>query len=207
MHTVCTVDTYLAMSSMLTRLDLETRDLHAGVDSYWLDLMASGVTREGYRSQLVRAYGFEAPLESALITTPKLVIADRLDRTRSGLLAQDLLALGITPGRLTALPQAGITPFEDPIEALGWKYVAERPTQLHSAIKRNIVQRVPSSANALAYLSACDGVAAARWQSLGMFLDEIALRPLAAERLIAAAKAAFTAMGTWFRESGRMSFL
>lgn len=193
--------------SMLTTLDVETRNLHASVDSYWLDLMASGVTREQYRSQLVRAYGFEAPLESALITTPNLVIADRLDRTRSGLLAQDLLALGVTPGRLTALPQARITSFDDPIEALGWKYVAERPSQLHSAIKRNVVQRVPTTANALAYLSASDGIAAARWQSLGMFLDEIALRPLAADRLISAAKAAFTVMGTWFRESSELSFL
>lgn len=192
---------------MLTRLDVETRDLHAGVDGYWLDLMASGVTRERYRSQLVRTYGFEAALESALIMTPNLVLADRLDRTRSGLIAQDLLALGVTPGRMTALPQASIVSFDDPIEALGWKYVAERPTQLHSAIKRNIVQRVPRSANALAYLSAYDGVAAARWQSLGMLLDHIAQRPLAGERLVRAAKAAFCTMGKWFRESGHVSFL
>jgi heme oxygenase len=186
--------------SMLTRLDVETRELHAGVDSYWLDMMASGVTREQYRAQLVRAYGFEAPLESALITTPHLVLADRLDRTRSGLLAQDLLALGLTPARLTALSQCRIASFDDPFQALGWKYVTERSTQLHSAIKRNIVQRVAGTANALAYLSASDGVAAARWQSLGMFLDELGSRPQAAERMITAAKAAFSAMGAWFRE-------
>lgn len=192
---------------MLTMLDVETRDLHASVDAFWLDLMASGVTRDQYRSQLVMVYGFEAPFESALMTTPKLVLADRRDRTRSGLLAQDLLALGVTPGRMTALPQAPITSFEDPIEALGWKYVAERPTQLHSAIKRNIVSRVPSSANALAYLSAYDGVAAARWQSLGLLLDEIARRPLAAEQLITAAKAAFSSMGAWFRDSEKLAFL
>jgi heme oxygenase len=186
--------------SMLTRLDVETRNLHAGVDSYWLDMMASGVTREQYRAHLVRVYGFEAPLESALITTPQLVLLDRLDRTRSGLLAQDLLVLGIRPSRLTALPQCRIMSFDDPIEALGWKYVAERSTQLHSAIKRNIVQRVASSANALAYLSACDGIAAARWQSFGMLLDQLATRPPAGERLITAAKAAFSAMGEWFRE-------
>lgn len=185
---------------MLTRLDVETRELHAGVDSYWLDMMASGVTREHYRAQLVRAYGFEAPLESALVTTPHLVLADRLDRTRSGLLAQDLIALGITPARLTALPQCRIASFDDPVEALGWKYVAERSTQLHAAIKRNIVQRVAHSANALAYLSAFDGIAAARWRSLGVLLDEIAARPLLGERLIGAAKAAFGSMGTWFRE-------
>ena len=139
---------------MLNRLDLETRDRHADVDGYWLDLMASGVTRDQYKSVLMRIYGFEAPLESALVYTPHLVVADRRERTRSGLIVQDLLALGITPGKITALPQcAGIVPFEDPEEALGWKYVIERPTQLHSAIKRNVLSRVPEVANACAYLS------------------------------------------------------
>src|SRR5688572_13373528 len=125
-------------SSMLNRLDMETRAHHAEVDSYWLDLMAAGVTREQYRAQLMRLYGFEAPLESALAYTPQLVIADRRERMRSGLIAQDLLALGITPSKITALPQcSNIAPFADPGEALGWKYVMERPTQMHGAIKRN----------------------------------------------------------------------
>jgi heme oxygenase (biliverdin-IX-beta and delta-forming) len=120
---------------MLARLDMETRDQHAEVDGYWLDLMASAVTREQYKTLLMRIYGFEAPIECALAYTPHLVVADRRERTRSGLVVQDLLALGITPGKVTALPQCpAIASFADPAEALGWKYVIERPTQLHSAI-------------------------------------------------------------------------
>src|ERR1044071_7421258 len=111
-------------SSMLNRLDMETRDQHAEVDGHWLDLMASGVTRDQYKALLTRVYGFEAPIESALAYKPHLLVPDRRERTRSGLIAQDLLALGCTPGRITALPQCDdIGPFGDPAEALGWKYV------------------------------------------------------------------------------------
>ncbi|HTL33273.1 MAG TPA: biliverdin-producing heme oxygenase [Kofleriaceae bacterium] len=184
----------------MRRLDDETRDLHADVDAYWLDLMASGVTKSSYRAQLVRVYGFEAPFESALAYTPKLIIQDRRDRTRSGLIAQDLLALGVSPARITSLPQCDrIGPFDDPAEALGWKYVTERPTQIHSAIKRNVVARVNDSANALAYLSAYDGIAPARWHQLGVLLDSVATRPGAQDKMIEAAKTAFQCMATWFR--------
>src|SRR5262245_47729258 len=91
--------------SMLNRLDMETSAYHAEVDAYWLDLLSADVTRDQYRRQLVRVYGFEAPLESSLAYTPHLVIADRRERQRSGLIAQDLLALGVTPSMITALAQ------------------------------------------------------------------------------------------------------
>ena len=186
---------------MLERLDMETRAYHAEVDAYWLDLMAADVTLGQYRSQLIRVYGFEAPLESAFAYTPNLTLADRRDRTRSGLLAQDLLALGITPAKITALPQCNdITPFRDPAEALGWKYVAERPTQLHNAIRRHLVTRLSDTASACAYLSACDGLAAARWQQLGVLLDEVTQHNAeATEQIVTSAKTAFACMSAWFR--------
>lgn len=188
------------LSSMLNRLDMETRDQHAEVDAHWLDLMASGVTRDQYKSTLMRIYGFEAPIESALAYTPNLVIADRRERTRSALIVQDLLALGSSASKITALPQCpGVGPFGDPAEALGWKYVIERPTQLHGAIKRNVLARIPDVANACSYLSACDGIAAARWQQFGLLLDDVAKRPGASERLVTAATAAFTMLVDWFR--------
>jgi len=194
----------LQQSAMLNRLDTETRALHAEVDAYWLDLLAIGVTREQYKAQLMRVYGFEAPLESALAYTPHLIIADRRERGRTGLLALDLLALGVTPAKITALPQCGeIAPFADPVEALGWKYVAERPTQLHAAIKRNIVSQCADLESATAYLSACDGVASARWHQLGVVLDEVAARPKAKDRIVDAARSAFTTLSKWFRTSGQ----
>ncbi len=187
-------------STRLNRLDMETRELHAEVDGHWLDLMASGVTRDAYKTTLMRISGFEAPIESALAYTPNLVVADRRERTRSALIVQDLLALGFSPGKITALPQCpGVGPFGDPAEALGWKYVIERPTQLHSAIKRNILSRIADVANACAYLSSCDGIAAARWQQFGLLLDDVARRPGATDRLVSAATSAFVALAEWMR--------
>lgn len=189
-------------SSMLNVLDMETRDFHSDADGYWLDLMASGVTREQYKAHLIRVYGFESPVESALAYTPHLIIPDRREHARTGLIAQDLLALNVSPAKIAALPQCDdIAGFADPEEALGWKYVVERPTQLYSAIKRNVLARIPDIANACAYLSAHDGIAAARWQHFGLLLDEIAKRPRGSEKLVSAAKTAFGAMTAWFKRT------
>jgi heme oxygenase len=185
-------------STMLMQLDAETRELQPRVDSRWLDLLAGTVTRDIYLRQLACTYGFEAPTECALTYTPNLVVANRRERTRSGLIVQDLLALGMSPARITALPQCrDIAAFDDAAEALAWKYVLERPTQLHAAIRRNVLGRLPELANAVTYLSACDGVAAARWQQLGMLLDDVALRHRASSRIVAAARAAFELLDTW----------
>jgi heme oxygenase len=191
----------LEPSTMLARLDAATRDHHGEIDGYWLDLMAQGVTLEQYTSQLVRIYGFEAPLESALAYTPNFVVADRRDLTRSGLIVQDLIALGMRPAAASRLPQCmEIAPFKDPLEALGWWYVSERASQLFSSVKRHIVSRLPQTANACAYLSSYDGVAAARWQQLGSILDQQAWKH-GHEHLVTAAVGAFDCATRWFRGS------
>lgn len=188
------------MPTMLTQLETETREHHREVDKHWLDLMATGVTRDVYRDLLVRIYGFEAPIESALAYTPHLVIADRRERTRSGLIAQDLIALGLSASKIAALPQCpSISTFADPAEALSWKYVIDRPTQLHGAIKRNVLARIDDIANACSYFSACDGIAAARWQQFGLLLDDVAKRPGATDRMVGAARQAFVALRQWLQ--------
>ena len=185
---------------MLQRLDHETRDFHGEIDARWLDLLGSDVERGQYLNQLALTYGFEAPFESALSYTPNLVVPDRRERTRSGLIVQDLLALGYSAHRIADLQQCTVAPFRDPAEALGWKYVIERPTQLHGAVKRNIVLRVPDIAGATSYLSSCDGVAAERWQQLGMILDNVEARHGAGDRIIEAARAAFTCLHRWYTQ-------
>ncbi|MBV8761208.1 MAG: biliverdin-producing heme oxygenase [Deltaproteobacteria bacterium] len=183
---------------MLARLDAATRDHHAEVDGYWLDLMAQGVTSEQYSSQLVRVYGFEAPLESALAYTPGFVVADRRDLTRSGLIVQDLIALGMKAAAASRLPQSEIAPFANAQEALGWWYVSERQSQLYNAVKRHLIARVPQLANACAFLGSYDGVAAARWQQLGSVLDAQSWK-YGEDVMISAARNAFAHALDWFR--------
>jgi heme oxygenase len=189
----------LEPSTMMTRLDAATREHHAEVDSYWLDLMAQGVTAAQYEAQLTRLYGFEAPLESALAYTPNFVVADRRDLTRSGLIVQDLIALGVKPAAASRLPQSlEIGPFTDAMEALGWWYVSERQSQLYNSIKRHLVARLPQVAGACSFLSSYDGVAAARWQQLGSVLDAQAWKH-GHESIVSAAHAAFDCARRWYR--------
>jgi heme oxygenase len=192
-------------SATLARLDAATREHHAEVDATWLDLMAQGVTRERYEAQLVRVFGFEAPLEAALAYTPGFTVADRRDLTRSGLIVQDLIALGMRPAAASRLSQCDeIESFQGPIEALGWWYVSERSSQLYHSVKRHLVSRVPELAKACSFLSSYDGVAAARWQQLGAVLDQQAWKH-GHEGLVAAATAAFDCARRWFRGGERVA--
>src|SRR5687768_9968849 len=108
---------------------------------------------------LARTYGFVAPFESACKYTPGLGrVLDFRTLTRAGLIAQDLLALGVTPSQVSTVTQCeSITPFTDVPEALGWFYVVERSTLLHDGIRRHLLGRLPEVSPAVAYLSEYDG--------------------------------------------------
>lgn len=106
---------------MLHRLDTETRAFHLEADHAWLSLMTPTVTRGRYAEELMRTYGFEASVEAALAySRPLQRVLDIPRRTRSGLIAQDLLALGFSAGMVARLPQCHtITPFTTAAEASG----------------------------------------------------------------------------------------
>jgi heme oxygenase len=184
---------------MLMRLNMETRRDHARADQPWLELLGTDVTRARYLDQLVAVYGFEAPFEAAIALTPGLGDGLQLrQRSRSGLIVQDLLALGLTPSRIARLPQCDlVVPFRDAAEALGWMYVVERATLLHDAVRRYLEDRL-QLAGAYGYLSAYDGIAGARWQELGRALDDAAAAAAAPEHIVAATRSAFACHRNWF---------
>jgi heme oxygenase len=183
---------------MLMRLNMETRHEHSRADAPWLDLMGIDVSRARYLEALVAIYGFEAPIEAALALTPRIAALLQLrHRARSGLIVQDLLALGLTPSKIARLPQCGLAPFRDPAEALGWMYVVERATLLHDAVRRYLEGRLPATA-AYGYLSAYEGVAGARWHELGRVLDEVARFPTAPDHILTASRRAFACQREWF---------
>ena len=145
------------MSGMLTRLESETRPYHASADRVWRGLVDGTLTPATYMHQLVRVYGFEAPLEAALAYTPDLPLElDVRGRVRSGYIVRDLLALGISAAGIAALPQCMIAPFHGAAEALGWLYVAERCALTHDGIRRHIVGRFPRFEGATSYLASAD---------------------------------------------------
>lgn len=183
--------------SLLLQLNRATRRWHTRADEPWLQLLRPDVTTSDYVGQLVRMYGFEAPLEGACHYTPTLASSiESRHLRRAGLLAQDLLALGLTPSELAAVPQCvSITPFKEIAEALGWLYVVERSTLLHEQIRRHLVKRLPDAGRACAYLSMFHGPHSGHWRRFEQTLDRFALR---APQVIDAAHVAFECMTRWF---------
>lgn len=189
------------LSRTLIQLNLATRGQHEHADASWLGLRRPTVDKHDYISQLVRVYGFEAPLEAALRYTPGVnnLVALRV-RARSGLIVQDLMRLGLGAGRIAGLPQRFMT-FSSAAEALGWLYVAERSTLIHGAIRRYLVMRLPELACATSYLSACDELAAERWSDFGAAVDSVATTPHARQQLLRAAHQGFAAQCRWLGTS------
>jgi len=186
------------LSRTLIQLNLATREHHLAADAPWLELLVPTFTRRQYIEQLIKVYGFEAPLEAALRYTPGLsTLVDLRSRLRSGLIVQDLMRLGLGAGRIAALGQRFVT-FSSTIEALGWMYVAERATLLHGAVRRYLTLRAPDLGHATNYLSAYDGVAGDRWSDLGNALQTVARTPSAQHQLVRAANQGFLAFCEWF---------
>jgi len=185
----------------LMRLNMATRHWHADVDEPWLDLLRPNVNLADYLAQLVRMYGFVAPFESACKYTPNLSrVLDFRQLMRAGLIAQDLLNLGITPSQVATVPQChDITTFSHVPEALGWLYVVERATLLHDGIRRHLLTHLPEVANACTYLSIFDGRVNDHWETFGRLLDRAGAKPEHANQIHAAAHAGFETAKQWFR--------
>jgi heme oxygenase len=187
------------LSRTVIQLNMATRAHHIEADAPWLDLMVPTIGKHGYLNHLLKVYGFEAPLEAAFRYTPGLsALLDLRSRTRSGLIAQDLMRLGMSAVRLAELPQR-FTTFASPAEALGWMYVVERSTLLHGGVRRYVTQHVPDASDATSYLAAYDGATGVRWSELGGAFDAISPSPTITRQIVRAANSGFRALCDWFR--------
>jgi heme oxygenase len=185
---------------MLHRLTEATRQYHAETDADLDDLFRDDVGSSHYLLFLMRLYGFEAPLESALATTPSLdLLLDVRARARAGLLAQDLMQLGLRPSEVAELPLCLTIPqFRGAAEALGWMFVVERATLVHSVLRHHLATRLPHEmSKASAYLSSYAGLVGTRWREYGAAVEQVAHHPTIADRLIDAACEAFRCYRRW----------
>ena len=187
-------------SWMINRLHRETRAFHAEADADYNDLYRHDTGPADYMVYLLRLYGFEAPLESTLAQTPHLeMLLPLKERAKAGLIAQDLLSLGIRPQQITAAPQClAIPQFRGAAEALGWMYVVERTTLSHAVVRNHLMTQLPREMKeASSYLSSYAGVVGARWREYGAALDHVAQTPAIGDRIIDAANEAFRCQRTW----------
>jgi heme oxygenase len=180
---------------------MATRSAHADVDERWLELLRPTVAVSDYLSQLVRVYGIVAPFESACRYTPGIEAhLDVRQSSRAGLIAKDLLSLGLTPAQVSSIPPCpAITTFHSVQEAFGWLYVVERSTLLQDGIRRHLLRHLPQVSHAVAYLAAYDGRVADHWYAFGATLDQLGAAEESAEQIIAATHEGFKAARAWFK--------
>ena len=187
-------------SWMIERLNGETRFHHSEADTDFDILFRDDASSTEYLVFLMRVYGFEAPLESALSMTPNFErMLDLKERKKAGYLAQDMLALGLRPNEVAEVPQCMTIPqFRGPAEALGWMFVVERGTLAHSVIRRHLLTKLPREMDrASVYLQSYAGVVGMRWRQFGAVLDDVGRYPALAERIVAAANEAFISQRRW----------
>jgi heme oxygenase len=182
---------------VLEKLQQETERLCDAAEAHAFEFVAT-CSLEQYRDYLVRAYGFEAPLESACVLTPCLASHSATARQRTRYIAQDLVALGFPPERLLELKPCPMHPFRDLSEALGWLYVAERNGITNSRCHGRLAEHAPELAARASYLGCYGPATPARWRAFGIRLERAAAG-VDPDRISAAAVESFARMHRWLQ--------
>jgi heme oxygenase len=186
---------------LIDLLDLETAPFHREVDN---DLLENPVSPRGYQRYLARTYGFVAPIERSIITTPSIEQYTDLRRfTKEELLRRDLLALHYTTHQIDQLPQCSVPLFDTPAEALGWAYFIERSTLFHQALFRHVASCIPGDvAFASSYLKCYFGSVGEMWRGFADSLDMLVRDDEAARhQAIEGARTAFHFYQRWRKQT------
>jgi heme oxygenase len=188
------------VGGLLSQLNASTRHFHADVDEPWLGLLRPDVGASDYLTVLVRTYGLVAPFESACKYTPGLgEIIDLRQLMRAGLIAQDLIALGLAPAQVSTIETCpSITMFMTLHEALGWLYVIERSTLLQDGIRRHLQRHVPQVEKASSFLASYED---GHWSVFGQVLNSVAANIEVPHEIIAASHNAFEIASRWLKSA------
>jgi heme oxygenase len=187
-------------SRVIERLDARTRGASRISDIRWSTLAATASV-DRYRNHLIDVYGFEAAVEAAIVYSPDFAtVVDRRPYTRSGLVAADLLTLGLTPVEIANLAQYAITPFAGPATALGWWYVLDRSTRQFAEWQARLAIQMPGC-DAFAYLGMHRRNAIEEWNELCALLDRTVTSLEMEADVITAAADALDSEHAWYRRA------
>lgn len=189
----------LHVNALLTRLEIATQPWHRVVDSTWQRLRRPDVTRADYVESLLKAYGYIAPIESACMYAPELErwLGDR-PLVRAGMIAQDLVSLGMLPSLITRIPQCpDITTFRTAAEALGWLYLIERGATVRDGLRGHLVEMIPNLEYGCSFLAVTEERAQERFARFRETVERIATTYAIADELVAAACEAFSCAHSW----------
>ena len=178
------------------RLKTETAAAHDRLDAR-LDLLQG---REHYAAALARFWGFYAGAEPQLDRWhARAPLVDWPERRKLPALRSDLLALGLTPAAIDALP---VRSFEDdPPDAgagFGWLYVLEGATLGGAVIARHLCKARTVPAAALSFHTLYGRRLGSRWRAFHAALAAWAGDDRArGDAVVAGALATFAAFEEW----------
>jgi heme oxygenase len=186
-------------TSLRLRLKRETAAVHRHLEAR-LGLLDPGLDMHRYRGVLERFYGFYVPVE---IDVTRLAAAERPLgfplRARAELIKRDLLARGLSPAQLAALPLCDDRPelscFED---LAGCLYVLEGAGLGGQVLAPLLSRRLGlTKASGAAFFAGDEGETLARWTVVVAWLDGLPRAGASPERVIRTAKATFEAFARW----------
>ena len=187
------------MSAILEQLRAATRPHQCVADADRIAFVDHRPGADGYSEYLVRALGYELPVESALSATPGLLdVLDVAARASSRILTRELVALGFQVEDLLEIEHCKIAMLGSLAEACGWLYVAWRNRSSHDLLRTLVARRHPEAV--LWRPRHDEHIPAAEWDALSRFLDSV-VDEAGARSIIDAAIRAYDSQHFWFRGS------
>lgn len=192
----------MGRSTTLARLALETSGSHAFLDEALLGPLEFPSTA-AYRRFLCMLYGFQAPLENALVLTPTMDAYASFFETRwkAARIASDLMSLGLTRNEHALLARRQAIPaFPTVAHAFGFMYATERLMLPIEALRIRLEIEMPVVTTiAHNFLYSYANSAEAQWRQYGNHLDRLA-RQYDLESIVTSARSGIDSLTSWLSQ-------
>ena len=187
---------------MLARLAHETARSHTFIDEALIGPLEFPTTA-AYRRFLCMLYGFQAPLENALVLTPHMDhhACFLESRWKAARIASDLMSLGLTRHEHCLLARRQSVPaFANAGIAFGFMYATERLMLPIEAMRIRLEIEMPVVTTiAHNFLYSYANAAESRWRQYGTHLDRLA-RQFDADQIVASARAGIDSLTAWLSQ-------
>jgi heme oxygenase len=189
---------------ILQLLKLATRERHAAIESHSV-LLNPKLSLSAYRETLTRFLGYYAPLEARLkdALSKYQTDFDYGQRYKSQHLKGDLLALGVAPHVLAAIPQAKALPdLATAAKLFGCLYVLEGATLGGQIITRHLnasLGLTPQSGGS--FFSGYGQQTGSRWKEFCAHLSAFAAQADRDVEIVESANATFDSLDRWLYPS------
>jgi len=177
-------------ASARATLRAATDDVHERMHAHsgYRALASGGIQAEAYRRLLARSYGFYLPIEAQLSR----------GRDRSCRLETDLMALGMAPAAIDALPLCiALSPLDSRPKALGAAYVVEGAALGGRMLARALISNAAGVAPPAAFLLGDGENGGRRWRDFIAELEEELSGSGELEAAAQSARATFATFETW----------